>query len=83
VAALDLIGVWAFVQAPLAAHFMLEMLDGIGDECLLPRDAGVLQRLIKNAAGGPDERLAGQVFLVARLLADQHEGGLLRAFATA
>src|ERR1700746_889270 len=47
-AAFDLIGVWAFVQAPLAAHFIFEMLDGIGDERLLPRDAGILQRLIEN-----------------------------------
>src|SRR5262249_52023193 len=36
-------------------------------------DSRGFQRLVENAAGGTDERLAGKVFLVPRLLADQHE----------
>ena len=41
-AAFHLVGVRSFVQPALAAHFMLEMLDRVGDESLFPRDAGVL-----------------------------------------
>ena len=68
-AALDLIGVRALVQAPLAAHLELEVLDSIGDEDVVARNAGVRQRLIEHAAGRADERLAGEIFLVARLFA--------------
>jgi hypothetical protein len=60
---------------------MLEMLDRVGDESVLARDARILERGIENVAGGPDERLAGEIFLVARLLADQHEFGAARSFA--
>ena len=74
-AALDLVAVGTFVQPALAAHFMLEMLDRIGDEGLFPGDAGVMQRLVEDAAGRTDKRFAGNVLFVARLLADQHEGG--------
>ena len=73
-AALDLVCVRPLVQPALAAHLVLEVLDRIGDEDFLARDAGIRQRLVEDAPGGPDERLAGQVLLVARLLADQHEG---------
>src|SRR5690349_16740512 len=48
-AALDLIIVRSFVQSPLAAHLMFEMLDCIGDERVLAGDAGVLERGIENA----------------------------------
>ena len=74
-AALDLVAVGTFVQPALAAHLVLEMLDRIGDEGVFPGDAGVMQGLVENAAGRTDERLAGNVLFVARLLADQHEGG--------
>jgi hypothetical protein len=72
-AALDLIRVRALVQPPLAAHLVLEMLDCVGDEGGVAGNAGVFQRLIEDPSGRPDEWLAGKVFLVARLLADQHE----------
>ena len=80
-ATLDLVIVRPLVQPALAAHLMLEMLDRIGDESLLAGNAGVLERGIEDAAGRADERLAGEVFLVARLFADQHEIGPARAFA--
>src|SRR5262249_16603814 len=69
-AAINFVGIRALVQAALAAHLMLEVFDRIGDEYILARDAGVLQRLIQEAAGGTDKWVASQVFLVARLLAD-------------
>src|SRR3954447_21260022 len=69
-ASLDLIGIRALVQAPLAALLKLEMLHRIGDEGLIAGNAGRRQRLVQNAARGSDKRLAGQVFLVAGLLPD-------------
>src|SRR6185312_4008170 len=68
-AAVDLVGVRALVQPALATHLVLEMLDRIGDEHARAVDAGLLQRLIKDAPRRPDEGLAGNVFFVARLFA--------------
>jgi hypothetical protein len=79
-AAFDLVTVRPLMQAPFAAHLMFEMLDCIGDEGVLAGDAGIFERGVENAAGRPDERLAGEIFLVARLLADQHEIGFGRTF---
>lgn len=72
-AALDFVGVGTFVQAPLAAHLMLEMLHGVGDEDLRARDLRLRQGVVEDLASGADERLAGEIFLVAGLLAHQHE----------
>jgi hypothetical protein len=52
---------------------MLEMFDRIGDEHILARDPGALQCLIQDTAGRTNKWAAGQVLLVARLLADQHQ----------
>ena len=76
-AALDFIGVRPLVQPPLAALFELEVLDRMGDEDVAAPDAGVVQRPVENAAGRPDEGLAGEVLLVAGLLAKS----ISRAFA--
>ena len=54
------------VDAALAAQLELEMLDGVGDEHLLARNAGRFQRAGQQLAGRPDEGMALQVFLVAR-----------------
>src|SRR5580704_15126373 len=80
-AALDLVIVRTFMQPALAAHLVLEMLDRIGDEGFVARDAGVLERGIEQAASRADERFARKVFLVARLFADQHDGGVARSLA--
>src|SRR5262249_40865922 len=80
-AALDLIVAPPLVQAPLAAHLVLEMLDGVGDEHFLARNTGLFQRPVEHAAGGPHEGLARDVLLIAGLLADQHEMRALPAFA--
>src|SRR5262245_9528845 len=74
-AALDLVGIRTLVQAPLAAHLEFEMLDRVGDESIAARNAGLFERLIEDPPGRTHERLAGEVFLVAGLLADQHEPG--------
>src|SRR5262249_39938031 len=72
-AGVNVIGMRALVQPPLAANLMLEMLNRVGDEGVIAGNAGLLQRRIEDAAGRPDERQAGEVLLVAGLLADQHE----------
>jgi hypothetical protein len=59
---------------------MLEMLDCVGDESFVTRDACITECLIENTAGGSNERLAGEIFLIARLLADQHERSMARSF---
>jgi hypothetical protein len=81
VAGLDLALRRGLVQAPLAARLPLEMLDGVGDVDGVAVDAGLGADTVEQLAGRPDEGLAGQVFLVARLLADEHDLRLLRAFA--
>jgi hypothetical protein len=59
------------VYPTLAARHPLEVLHGIRDVHIAPHDVRSLERLIKHAAGRAHERQAGQVLLVARLLADQ------------
>ena len=53
----------------------------VGDVDLLAVDAHFLQRAVEHLPCRSDERFAGEVFLVAGLLADQHQLGVLRAFA--
>ena len=57
------------------------MFHRIGDVDFLAIDAGFFKRAIEYLAGGSDERFAGDIFFVAGLLADQHDLGMLRAFA--
>ena len=68
----DLGHVRLLVDAALAACDPLEVLDDVGDVDGLPVDAGVLERLVEELPGGPDERLTGLVLLVAGLLPDEH-----------
>ena len=69
------------MQADFSAGYEFEMFHGVGDVDLLAVDAGFLQCPVEHQPGGSDERFAGKVFLVAGLLADQHDLGMLRAFA--
>ena len=69
------------VDSALAAADELEMLDRVGDVGALPVDAGLGQRAVEELAGGADERAAGQILLVAGLLADEQDAGVERAFA--
>src|SRR6185503_20316055 len=64
------------VQAPLAAQLPLEVLHGVGDVKVLALDASGLERAVEQPAGRPDEGQALLVFLVAGLLADQHDPGV-------
>ena len=80
-AGLDLRRCRFLVQADLSARHKFEMLHRVGDVDLVAIDAGFGQRTVEHLAGRADEGMAGEVFLVAGLLADQHDGGVLRAFA--
>jgi hypothetical protein len=57
------------------------VLDRVGDVGPRPVDPGLGQRVVEHPAGGPDERGAGEVLLVARLLADEHHLGAGRPLA--
>src|SRR5439155_17707427 len=74
-AALDLISLAPLVQPPLASHLMLEMFHRIGDENLRARNSCIFQCPAETAPRRADKRLAGEIFLVTRLLADEHEVG--------
>ena len=69
------------MDAALAARLELEVLHRVGDVGLLPRDAGFVEDGVEDLAGRPDEGLSGNVFLVARLLADEHDFRRLRPLA--
>jgi len=53
--------------------------DRVGDVDLAPVDAHLLERLIEETSGRTDEWLAFNVLAVARLLADEHDLGMLGA----
>ena len=72
----DLAGTGLFVDSPAAARLELEVFDRVRDVGLTAVDAGLAQHLVKQLARGPDERAAGEVFLVARLLADEDHAGV-------
>ena len=80
-AGLDLAGVGLGVDAALAALLELEMLDRVGDVGRAAVDPGLAERAVEQLAGRADERAAGEILLVARLLADEQDPGVERAFA--
>jgi len=80
-AGIDLRGVRLLVDAPLAARLPLEVLHHIGDVDAAAIDARFLQRLVQEIARRPHKGPALKVFLVPRLLADEHHGGCLLPFA--
>jgi len=57
------------------------MLDDVRHVGELAVDPCLLERLVEQAPGGPDERPAGQVLLIARLFPDQDDLRPGRAFA--
>src|SRR5688572_32919314 len=69
------------VNAPLAALFELEVFDGVGDVDFAAVDADFFQDLVEHRAAGADERLARAIFLIARLLADEHDARVGGTFA--
>ena len=70
----DLVGLRVAIARRPAAHDVVDV-DG------LPRPAHRLDHLVEQLAGGPDERLAALVLLLARRLADEHQRRVLGADA--
>src|SRR4051812_46360885 len=68
----DLTRVRLFVDPPFPARLPLEMFHRISDVNLFAVNAGFCQRPIHDLAGGPNERFARKILLIARLLADEH-----------
>ena len=69
----DLAPVRLFVQTSLAGRAPLEVLHRVGQVHGVAVDPRGRERLIEHAPGGADERLAGDVLLVTRLLADEDD----------
>jgi hypothetical protein len=74
-------GIWFFVDATFAARLPLEMFDGVGYVNFFAIDAGFDERVIEQLPCGTDEGFAGEVFLIARLLANEHEFAVRGTFA--
>ena len=68
------------VDPPAAAGLELEVLHGVRDVGLRAVDADLFEDFVEQLPGGADERLAGLVLAVARLLADEDDAGVPRAF---
>jgi hypothetical protein len=64
---------WLLVDSPFAAFFKFEVLHGVSDIHLRSFDPSVCQGMIEQFAGRPDKRAAGNVFVIARLLADHND----------
>src|SRR5207247_1262722 len=77
----DFARIWLLVNAPLAARLPFEVLDGIGDIGLGTVDAGIVEGAVEQLARRPDEWPSGDVFGVARLLADEEQRRSDVAFA--
>src|SRR5579871_1925529 len=60
-----------FVQTAFAALLEFEVLHRVGDVDILAADGGIGKSLVERSAGGTHEGVAFEVFLVARLFADE------------
>src|SRR3954453_6850376 len=69
------------VNAPFAARLPFEMLHRVRHVDVVAIDLGFLERAIEQLAGWPDERLSGEILLVAWLLAQEQQLRPLRTFA--
>ena len=69
------------MQPPLAARLELEVLHRVRDVGARAIYARLLQRLVEQLAGRPEEGLSDKVFLIAGLFANEHEVGVRRPLA--
>jgi hypothetical protein len=70
----DLVGGERAMDAPLAPRSEGEVLDRVRHEQGASWDPRPFQRLVQDTTCGADEGVALPIFLVARLLAYQHDG---------
>src|SRR4029078_577446 len=80
-ARVDLGRIRALVQAPLAAELELEVLDDFRAVKRGAVDADLVERLVEEPPGRPDERQALDILAIAGLLADQHDRSVIGARA--
>src|SRR5438874_4254632 len=71
----DLAPIRLFVQAPLPRRAPLEVLHRVRDVDRVTVDSRGVEGFVQDAPRRPDERLAGDVLFVARLLADEDDLG--------
>lgn len=69
------------VEAAFGLWFEFEVLDGVGEVEFFALEAGCLEGLVEELAGGANEGASGDVFLVSGLFADDHDAGIGWAFA--
>src|ERR1051326_3535302 len=69
----DLARIWFLMDPPFAARLPLEMFHRVGDVNFFPINSSFFQRLIHDFARRPNERFTGNIFVVSRLFADQHD----------
>jgi hypothetical protein len=69
------------MDSPLPAWLPFEVLHGIRHIDVLAIDPCSFKRSIENLSGGPYEWLTRFIFLVTRLLSDEHHLGLRRTLA--
>jgi hypothetical protein len=70
----------ALMDAPFAALFEFEVLDGIGQVARCPIDPGFAERSVEQLACRADEGAPLPVFLVSRLLSDEGDSRALWSF---
>jgi hypothetical protein len=69
------------VDAALAAAHPLEVLHDVGEVDLVAVQARLRHGPVEEGSGWTDERMAGEVLLVAGLLAGHHDSGPARPLA--
>jgi len=69
----DLAPIRLFVEATLSCGTPLEVLHRIGDVDRVAVDASGRERIVEHSTGRPDERLAGDILVIARLFADEND----------
>jgi hypothetical protein len=69
------------MDTAFAARLPFEMFNDVCEVRFGAIESRLRQRFIKDAARGSDERLSGQIFIVARLFPDQHDLRTRRPFA--
>lgn len=69
------------MKSLFSARGKLEVLHGIGDVARFASNSGFCKKAVQELSGGPDEGTSEEIFLVAGLLAHDHDLGIGRAFA--
>ena len=70
-----------FVLPAFSLWLPLEVLHGIGDVDVATGNAAFSQSLVQHSPRGTDKGFSGQVFLIARLFADEQERRMDASFA--